>query len=679
MSKKSGDNKKISLRDAMLEDLARSSLTARDAEILKLTPLNATETDDFVGEPRASYRIPYFNLDGKLIAYSRVRFLENKRGRFSTGGGSFRYSQPANSSPHVYFPPYVDWRALSTDTSKTILITEGEKKAALACKLGIPCIALGGVYAFKSSKRLWDLIPEMQEITWKDRTVEICFDADVMYKSEVRQALAALAFTLTQEQGPEEINFVFLDAETAGPKTGLDDFLAAHGADTFKSLPRSSYTTSAKVQLINQRVAYVENAMRFYDLKIGKYFKNLAHVREALMYLGEILVDGKRSIPVVDVWARSATRRAVTDIVYLPGKPELCDDGSLNVWTPPTVRPRAATPKRWLEMVRYIMRTEENMQWLLQWLAYPVQHPGTKLSQAVFVYGARQGVGKTFIVDPVMEFIYGPENFHRLQNNALNSQFNGYAARRQFVVTNEVWLPDFRDRRAAMSMLKDTITRERVTINEKFQPEVTYLDFCNYYFTSNHADALILERDDRRFFVVEAPDVKLEQADYYELDVWLREHDGAGAVLHYLQHAVDTTEFDPRGDARMTEYKRQVIELSRDALGEYGERVIEDPEALFQVNGALPDLELFRAEDLLKNFEVRYPRYRFNVTVNRMARILRDERLEKRNVRITTGAPLVTLYAVFNRAAWRGRRNRDWAAHYADHAARHRAARRKLQ
>ena len=652
------------LHELALEDLKRSGLTSKDYDKLGLEVLTADETEDFVGERRKSYRIPYFDLTGKRISYSRVRFLEGKKGKFSTGTGSHRYSQPANSAPHAYFPPYLKWDKISKDVSETILITEGEKKAAVAAKAGLACLALGGVYSFKSSKRLWDLIPELQDINWKGRRVEICFDADVMWKAEVRQALSMLAFTLTQEQGPEDISFVFLDAETAGPKTGLDDYISANGVEAFLKLDRHSYMASEKVQILNSRVCYVESQMRFFDIRVGKYYKNLYHVRESFLNLGEAMVDGKRTVPIVDIWAKSATRRSVRDVVYLPGQPALVDDQDLNIWTPPNVQPKKGTPKMWLDLVHYIMREPEHAEWFLQWLAYPVQRPGSKLFQSPFVYSQMQGTGKTFIVDPVMEFIYGQSNFYRLSNKGLSSSFNAYAAKRQFVVTNEVFLPDYRDRRDAMGMLKDIITRETVTINEKFQPEVEYMDFCNYYFTSNHADALALERNDRRFFVIEGPQEKLDAGTYKMLDEWLREAGGAAMILHYLQNSVDCSKFDPKGDAPITKWKKQIIELARDPLGEFTERLIEDPDRIFMVNGSKPDIRLFRAEDLLKTFENTYPRYRFNVTVKRMASMLNDQRLEKRRVRLTEDSPLVTLYAVFDRDKWRAARNKDWAHHY---------------
>src|SRR4029077_17306238 len=145
---------------------------------LRLVPLDREATDEFVGESRSSYRIPYFDLDGNIIAYSRARFLESRKKKSfhghgkKTRDGSFRYSQPFNSAPHVYFSPYFNWRKVARDVDTPILITEGEKKAAKACKEGIACIALGGVYGFKSSKRFYDLLPELEQIVWKDRLVE---------------------------------------------------------------------------------------------------------------------------------------------------------------------------------------------------------------------------------------------------------------------------------------------------------------------------------------------------------------------------------------------------------------------------------------------------------------------------------------------------------------------------
>lgn len=656
------------LSAAALKDLARSALDGKDFKKLQLEVLTRDETDDYVGEPRASYRIPYFDFAGRKIAYSRVRFLESKKGGFTKKDGSFRYSQPFNSSPHVYLPPYLNWKRIAKDVDEKILITEGEKKAALACKLGINCIALGGVYGYKSQKRLWDLIPELREIVWNDRIVEICYDADVMLKSEVRDALTGLAMTLTQEYSPKAIEFVMLDAEVAGPKTGLDDYLAAHGAETFGELPRQEYRANARINMLNDKICYVEEEMRFFDIKNRKFFRSFYHARETFMNEGEEITGVKQTSLVIDLWGKSANRRAVKKVIYEPGLPEMTEDNAMNLWRPASIRPKKDKPKMWLDLLHYIFQKPEYVDWFLQWLAYPVQHPGAKMFQAVFVYGAKQGIGKTFAVDPVMEHVYGRENFYRLKNAKLGGAFNAYAGSKQFIVTNEIYLSDFKDRKELMGEINDMITRETVSVNEKYQPEVDFVDHCNYYFTSNHADALVIDKHDRRIFAVEAPTEKLDQSVYDDLDRYMREQDGGPNVLHYLQNVVDVKEFNPKGDVLQTEWKKGLIGISRDQLQEFIERVRKDAVTLMMVDGHLPDLKLYRAEDILRLFERLYPKYRFNVTINRMGRMLNDARLERRVVRISGDTPSMTLYALFEGDRWAKAKNSEWANHYTGHA-----------
>ena len=659
------------LRKLALDDLKRSGLDKADFRKLGLEVLTREQTDEFVGEPRCSYKIPYFDLDGHHISYSRVRFLESRKGKSfhkkkKSRDGSFRYSQPFNSSPHIYLPPYFNWRKIAKDPSIRVLITEGEKKAAAACKHGIPCIALGGVYGFKSQKRFFDILPELEAFIWKDREVEVCYDADVMMKAEVRAALSSLAITMTQSFSPASLSFVFLTAETAGPKTGLDDYLVEHGSEGFEKIERQPYKAAAKIQLLNTKICWVKNHGQFFDFETMKFYKNMGHLREAYMHEGEELTDGKHTTLIIDLWAKSANRRTVFDVVYQPGKPET-HEGNFNMWKAPVIQPKKGNPKKWLELVNHIIRADVNpafAEWFLKWLAYPVQNPGTKVFQAPFIYATKQGVGKTFIVDPVMEYIYGPKNFHRLGNNDVASVYNEYVGNKQFVVTNEIYLPDFSDRKAAMSTLRDMITREKVSVNEKFQPRLTLADFCNYYFTSNHADALILEPDDRRMFVIQAPDQRWGMSDYKELDKWLREEEGASVILHYLQN-LDTADFEPKAPAPMTPWKKELIGLSRDALSEFIERLIDAPKELFMKDGNLPDLQLFRAEDLLRLFELIYPRYRFNVTISRIGRMLDNPGIEKRSVRASKKDPLMTLYAIFDRDNWSESANHEWATHYA--------------
>ncbi|MFP3354887.1 VapE family protein, partial [Pseudoalteromonas sp. SIMBA_153] len=45
--------------------------------------------------------------------------------------------------------------------------------------------------------------------------------------------------------------------------------------------------------------------------------------------------------------------------------------------------------------------------WVIRWLAIPLQRPGTKLDTALIFHGEIQGAGKSLFFDRIMTRIYG--------------------------------------------------------------------------------------------------------------------------------------------------------------------------------------------------------------------------------------------------------------------------------
>jgi hypothetical protein len=215
----------MKLPSAVLDDLARSGLTVNDARKLEIEHVPATKKG-FGGATEAdAYRIPYFELNGKVNGFYRDRFIgdalpKDKRGKPQ------RYKQSAGTAPHFYFSPLggCDWQKIAADTSVALYITEGEKKSAALCKLGVPCIGLGGVWNWRTDSRPID---DFSLINWQGRNVHIVFDSDVRFKSDVQCARDALAKELIR-RGAAPF-FVDLPTLPGNSKTGLDDFIVHHG------------------------------------------------------------------------------------------------------------------------------------------------------------------------------------------------------------------------------------------------------------------------------------------------------------------------------------------------------------------------------------------------------------------------------------------------------------------
>ena len=94
-----------------------------------------------------------------------------------TTGKGLRYAQAPESLNEVYMPPSVKWGKVAADIKQPIIITEGELKSALACKLGMPTAGLGGVWNFRASSAERPLLKWFTEVKWKERPVYICYDS----------------------------------------------------------------------------------------------------------------------------------------------------------------------------------------------------------------------------------------------------------------------------------------------------------------------------------------------------------------------------------------------------------------------------------------------------------------------------------------------------------------------
>ncbi|HEX7044488.1 MAG TPA: phage/plasmid primase, P4 family [Burkholderiales bacterium] len=201
--------------------LAARGLSDTDAQRHRMAYIEAS---GFQGLPRL--RIPYFDLQGRAVDFYRERIL---------GASKQRFTQPAGRSPRLFLSPAVKWSVVAKDAGVEVYITEGEVKAACACKRGIPTIGLGGVDNWReSSTRL--PISDFDLFLWRGRPVVLVYDSDWDTNANIRGAEYRLASELRRRGAL--VRVVRLPAGGNGAKQGLDDYLVAHGAKAFGKLPR---------------------------------------------------------------------------------------------------------------------------------------------------------------------------------------------------------------------------------------------------------------------------------------------------------------------------------------------------------------------------------------------------------------------------------------------------------
>lgn len=262
----------------------------------------------------------------------------------------------------------------------------------------------------------------------------------------------------------------------------------------------------------------------------------------------------------VRAWLEHPSRKLALpeQIVFEPaGAP----DGSYNLWGGWPTKARSGSCEKLLGLLEFLCQAEENsaalFDWLLCWLALPIQRPGTKMQTAVLMHGP-EGAGKNMLFGAVRA-IYGRYGgiFSQVE---LESQFNGWASRRLFMIGNEVVT------RAEIyhqqGRLKNMITEPEWQVNEKNLPTRQESNHCNFVFFSNRLDIAKLDPEDRRYCVIWTP-AKAEPEIYAAVKAEIAA--GGAEALHDHLLNVQLEDFGAHTPPPMTKAKRELIDLSLDS------------------------------------------------------------------------------------------------------------------
>lgn len=325
----------------------------------------------------------------------------------------------------------------------------------------------------------------------------------------------------------------------------------------------------------------------------GDYFFNLHSSRSATRAGFNAEYDRLLLGPDGEVWTTAAQYAltgplpvaTVTDRMYLPGKPQLFtlnDKNFVNMWNPRST-PEPLDPLLWGPLEKKIARTltkllkimfpvKRERRLLQAWASYVVQNPGLRSNWAVVMQGP-PGVGKSMLGD-VLRSAVGIENVKTIDAHLLGGQFNAWAEGSRVGIIEELRLQGERgSAHAIANSIKTYVTNDSVVIHRKGKDPVEAPNVTNYIAFTNHKDALPLEVDDRRYYVLfTAPQTRKDVLDimkkhptlFADLAWYCREcPESISALLHAVTPQQWTAEFEPKGHAPHTQYK---VHMELDAM-----------------------------------------------------------------------------------------------------------------
>jgi hypothetical protein len=532
--------------------------------------------------PAPGYQIVYHDRNGRPTKFYRYRYVRPPK----PFGKPLRYVQPSAVLPQVYWSLETPWTKALADKDIPLFITEGEKKADCGCKNGFATIGLGGVWNFKS--RTVELIEELATIDWEGRRVYIVYDSDAASNPSVLLAERRLGEQLLSRKA---IVLTIRLPEGSTGKVAMDDFIVANGAEEFQRLVDNDFEefeNSKALHALNEEVCYIENPSAIVRLDnrqvmschtfVNEAFRPRTHtVMEAMPKGGEKAVIKRTA----KEWLGWPGRSTVERLAYEPGQPTITDRRELNGWRGWGTEPREGDIKPWIKLLDFLCKgiEAEHRRWFEQWLAYPIQYPGTKLYSGVVMWGRDQGTGKS-LLGYTMGKLYG-ENFAEIGNEQLESSYNAsWARNRQFIMGDEI-VTDDNYRRAVYNRMKAWITQMMMRVTEKYVPDYTVRDCINYYFTSNSPDAFYLADEDRRFFVIEVKDAAMEKSVYDDFIDWRDNRGGAEALMYHMLH-LDLEGFNPTTRPPDTRAKLEMIAGGRSHVEVWAEAVTQAPDEMLR-------------------------------------------------------------------------------------------------
>lgn len=268
---------------------------------------------------------------------------------------------------------------------------------------------------------------------------------------------------------------------------------------------------------------------------------------------------------------------SVYDAVYLPGGERLLQMAGVryvNKFNPASV-PRDREPesdaeltavKRVREHLRLLFPNKRERRLLIDFMAYNVQNPEEKITWAPLIQGV-DGAGKTAFRS-LMSTVLGKRNVRGLEASSLREVFTDWAEGYKMVVLEEIRLHG-QNRFEILDKLKPYITNEDANVRTHYKSGYEIVNVTNYMMFTNWLDALPINENDRRYFIIRTcfqtkSHIRQFNRDnplyFKRLFRSIKRH--PEVLRNWLMNHPISDEFDPKGHAPETEARTLMIDAA---------------------------------------------------------------------------------------------------------------------
>ena len=271
---------------------------------------------------------------------------------------------------------------------------------------------------------------------------------------------------------------------------------------------------------------------------------------------------GKKGTPT-EIFLKKKTTRKADIAEFLPGRDRFVRRGKLvvlNTYIDMRIEPDPNIDvSMWEDHLNWLIPDPVERDYIADWLAWVYQRPGEKITWAPILYSSSHGVGKTTVFNCLAHCI-GLSHVSEPTQAELEDKFNDWCYGKLLVKIEELMSGD---KYHVAEKLKPVVANPTVSVRRMHQTGFVIPNFANVCASTNHMQALPIEKGDRRYMLVqcvEAPE-EIRRPRMRAFHKWLEEV-GYGGIAHWLNER-DVSGFVPTMEAPNTKLKELIVEASK--------------------------------------------------------------------------------------------------------------------
>jgi hypothetical protein len=247
-------------------------------------------------------------------------------------------------------------------------------------------------------------------------------------------------------------------------------------------------------------------------------------------------------MPLGAWWLQHPKRRQYDGLVFHPGNDARVIDDKLNLWRGWPFKPVKGDWSKLREHIWAVVasRNKDVFDYVMNWLAWCVQHPNERAEVVVVMQGKR-GTGKGTVGNAMCR-LFGQHALQISSAEHLVGRFNSHLRDTVLLFADEAYWPG---NKGAEGTIKRLVTEPTIFIEAKGRDGIEVPNLLHVMMASNEDWVVPAGERERRYFVLKVNDDKLQDHAWFKGINEQLEDGGYEAMLHDLLHH-DLSDFHPR-------------------------------------------------------------------------------------------------------------------------------------